>query len=300
MNDTETFIEVGHYQVCKAKQVAPGDMFTSWKNPADGRIITTLSDGLGSGVKANVLATLTATMATRFVASDIPVKRAAEIIMNTLPVCKERGISYATFTLVDVEPNSKARIIEYDNPPYILVRSEEIVEPIKEKFNIERKNKKSAPLREAILYYSSYAIKPGDRIIFFSDGVTQAGMGSKENPFGMGFENAQGFVMEKIRKEPQISARDLAHSLVSYALSFDKFSAKDDITCGVIYFRSPREMLIVSGPPLSPENDSEFASSFDCFRGKKVICGGTTANIISRELNIQIISKKLRLKVFLN
>ena len=145
------------------------------------------------------------------------------------------------------------------------------------------------------MYYSSYMTKPGDRIIFFSDGVTQAGMGSSENPFGLGFEKAQDFVMEKIRKEPEISARNLAHSLVSYALSFDKFSAKDDITCGVIYFREPRELLIVSGPPLNPKNDAEFASLFESFNGKKIICGGTTANIISRQLNREI---KMDLKDF--
>ena len=295
MGAQENFIEVGHFQVCKTKQVAPGDMFMSKKNPDDGRIITTLSDGLGSGIKANVLATLTATMATQFVASDIPIKRAAEIIMNTLPVCKERGISYATFTLVDVEPNSNVRIVEYDNPPYILVRDQEIIKTEKEQTKIERKDKKSAPKMDAILNYSSYIAKPGDRIIFFSDGVTQAGMGSPENPFGLGYEKAKNFVFEKIKKNSDISARELAHSLVNYALSFDNFAAKDDITCGVIYFREPRELLIISGPPIHKENDTEFAAIFESFPGKKIVCGGTTANIISRELNREI---KMDLKNF--
>ena len=72
MTDLETFIEVGHYQVCKYNQMAEGDVFLSHKNPSDGRVITTLSDGLGSGIKAGVLATLTATMATKFIESDIP------------------------------------------------------------------------------------------------------------------------------------------------------------------------------------------------------------------------------------
>ena len=130
--NTETFVEVGYFQLCKYNQKTEGDVFLSQKNPADGRVITTLSDGLGSGVKAGVLATLTATMATKFIANDIPIRRAAEIIMNTLPVCKQRGISYATFTLVDIAPNSTVRIMEYDNPPYILVRQETVVEPIKD------------------------------------------------------------------------------------------------------------------------------------------------------------------------
>ena len=213
----ETFIEVGHYQLCKYNQHAEGDVFLSQKNPTDGRVITTLSDGLGSGIKAGVLATLTATMATKFIANDIPIRRAAEIIMNTLPVCKERGISYATFTLVDIEPNATVRIMEYDNPPYILIRQETIIEPIKDITPIERKNKKTAPKRDAMLQYSRYEARPGDRLIFFSDGVTQSGMGTPCFPFGWGFSNVQGFVLEKILDKPLISARELARSVVQEA-----------------------------------------------------------------------------------
>ena len=265
-----------------------GDVFLSQKNPSDGRVITALSDGLGSGIKAGVLATLTATMATRFIAMDIPIKRAAEIIMNTLPVCKERGISYATFTLVDIEPSAAVRIMEYDNPPYILVRQNTVVEPIKEMTELVRKNKKTAPRRESILQYSRYDARPGDRLIFFSDGVTQSGMGSMVFPFGWGFENVQTFVLQCIEENPNISARELARKVVQQASSFDGFSPKDDITCGVIYFRNPRDMLVVTGPPVLKENDKVVAQLFDSFEGRKIVCGGTTANILSRELNRKI------------
>lgn len=285
---SETFIEVGHYQVCKHKQHAEGDVFLSIKNPSDGRVITALSDGLGSGIKAGVLATLTATMATRFIAADIPMRRAAEIIMNTLPVCKERGISYATFTLVDIEPNNTVRVMEYDNPPYILIRQETIIDPIKDITKLERKNKSTAPKRDAELQYSCYEARPGDRLVFFSDGVTQSGMGTPRAPFGWGYENVQNFVLEKILSNPDISARDLARSVVQEALSHDGYKAKDDITCCVIYGRNPRDLLVLTGPPLHKESDSEIARIFELFDGKKIICGGTTANILSRELNRQI------------
>lgn len=288
MNSDKPFIEVAHYQVCKHKQGAPGDVFLSQKNPDDGRVITTLSDGLGSGIKAGVLATLTATMATRFVASDIPIKRAAEIIMNTLPVCQERGISYATFTLVDIEPNSTIRIVEYDNPPYVLVREQTIVEPIKDISTFERRDKTTAPKVEAQLHYSQYEARPGDRLVFFSDGVTQSGMGSARFPFGWGIANVQNFILQKILEDPQISARDLARLVVREALFHDSYKAKDDITCGVIYSRNPRDLLIITGPPMHKENDTSITRIFNMFDGKKVICGGTTANILARELNRNI------------
>lgn len=280
-----TFIEVGHYQFCKDGQGAPGDAFLSQKNDTDGRVITVLSDGLGSGIKAGVLSTLTATMALKFIAADIPIKRAADIIMNTLPVCKDRGISYATFTLVDIEPNSSVRIMEYDNPGYVLVRERTAIEPIKQCTLIERKNARTAPLKEALLYYSDYMALPGDRLVFFSDGVTQSGMGSRAFPMGWGSHEVQDFILNKISESPDVSARELARSVVYQARQHDLYKAKDDITCGVIYFRHPRDLLIMTGPPVNAERDSEMARIFTGFPGRKIVSGGTTANILSRELS---------------
>ena len=137
----KTFIEVGHYQVCKHKQHAEGDVFLSQKNPTDGRVITALSDGLGSGIKAGVLATLTATMATKFISRNIHPKRTAEIIMKTLPIDKEMGISYATFTIVDIEQNGLVRLIEYDNPSCIIIRNNQIFTPQKEEIYFSRNQK---------------------------------------------------------------------------------------------------------------------------------------------------------------
>ncbi|MBN1616012.1 MAG: SpoIIE family protein phosphatase [Spirochaetales bacterium] len=293
MNDT--FIEVGHYQLCKNGEAAPGDAFLSQKHDGDGRVITVLSDGLGSGIKAGVLSTLTATMAMKFVASDIPIRRAATIIMNTLPVCRERGISYATFTLVDIEPNSSVRIMEYDNPDYVLVRQNVVVEPIKQAMPIERKSAKSAPTREAILYYSDYRARPGDRLVFFSDGVTQSGMGMRLTPLGWGAAPVQEYILEEIAKRQDVSARELARSIVTRAVQNDQYQARDDITCAVIYFRHPRDLLIMTGPPVNPDHDAEMAREFTGFNGKKILCGGTTANIVSRELGkpLKLIMKDL-------
>lgn len=291
MKSAKPFFEVAHYQVKKHHQRVSGDVFLSQKNVQDGRVITTLSDGLGSGIKANVLATLTATMASGFVASDIPVKKAAEIIMNTLPVCGERGISYATFTLVDIEPNSLVRIVEYDNPPYLLIRENIALEPLKDISSFERRDKSTGPKRQAFLQYSKYQARAGDRLVFFSDGVPQSGMGSLAYPFGWGEENVQNFIMRKILDYPDISARALAQSIVTEALYHDGYQAKDDITCAVIYSRKPRDLLVLTGPPVHREQDTELALTFSLFDGKKVVCGGTTANLLSRELDKKVTVK---------
>jgi hypothetical protein len=279
-----TFVEVGHYQLFKSGEAAGGDSFLSQKQHGDGRVITVLSDGLGSGIKASVLSTLTATMAMKFVAADIPIKRAASIIMKTLPVCKHRGISYATFTLVDIEPTSAVRIIEYDNPAYVLVRENTVIDAIKQCSVIERKGERGAPPRDATLFYSAFNAKAGDRLVFFSDGVTQSGMGTRDLPLGWGYERVERFILGAIARDPGVSARELAREIVQEAMIHDVYQAKDDITCGVIYFRHPRDLLIMTGPPINRERDAEMARDFSAFSGRKIVCGGTTATILSRLL----------------
>jgi hypothetical protein len=283
-----TFIEVEYFQLCKHNQNALGDVFLSQKNPSDGRVITALSDGLGSGIKAGVLATLTATMATKFISFNIPIKRASEIIMNTLPVCSERGISYATFTLIDIAPDTSVKIMEYDNPPYAFIRKETVLKPTKKTTAFERRDKSTGPKKDTNVLYSHFKAQSGDRLIFFSDGVSQAGMGTKIYPFGWTTAKAQGFALERIREKPEISARELARSIVHQASRIDQLKPKDDISCGVVYFREPRNMLVLTGPPVHPESDREVANIFASFTGKKVISGGTTATIVSRELSRQI------------
>ena len=283
-----TFIEVEYYQMCKHKQNSPGDMFVTQKNPGDGRVITALSDGLGSGIKAGVLAGLTATMAVKFISFNIPIKRASEIIMNTLPVCSERGISYATFTLIDISQDATVKVMEYDNPPCVLIRQKTVVELEKEKTAFHRQDKTTGPKNDTSVFYSHFSAQHGDRLIYFSDGVSQAGMGTKMNPFGWTAKKAHAFALEQVMRNPDISARDLSHFIVRQASLFDIGKPKDDISCGVVYFRKPRDMMVLTGPPMHRESVSEMAGIFASFNGKKILSGGTTATIISEILGKQI------------
>lgn len=287
-----TFIEVDHFQIRKDKQNAFGDVFYSKKNPDDNRIITTLSDGLGSGIKAGVLATLTSTMISNFVLRKIPIRSAAEIIMNTLPVSKETGLSYATFTTIDITPGNDVKIVEYDNPRYILLRHEEIIDSEVQLIPFERKDKNTGPSLQTQIFFSSWRAEPGDRIVFFSDGVTQSGIGTNDFSFGWKRERVAEFIIKKISDMPEISARELSQSVVQKAVANDGYSAQDDISCGVIYFRHPRNLLVMTGPPWQDENDREFARIFSNFSGKKIISGGTTAKILARELGLTIKTKR--------
>lgn len=274
------FLEVGSHQIMKNKYDVCGDVILTKKVEGENRKISILADGLGSGVKANVLATLTATMAINYIKNEINITKAAQIILETLPICKVRKIGYSTFTIIDTDIYGKVKIIEYDNPDYILMNGTKIRTP--ERKEVILKTISGGPDK---LYYSEFQARPGDRIIVFSDGVSQSGLGKINTPLGWQMDSIKEFLKNTIQKNRFISAQDLAVKLASKALFMDSNKAADDISCSSIYFRKPRRTLVVSGPPFHKEKDNYFAHLAAKFDGTKVICGGTTANIISRELN---------------
>jgi hypothetical protein len=237
---------------------------------------------MGHGVKANMLATLTATMALNFTKEHKEPQKIAEIIMKTLPVCSVRQISYSTFTIVDIEVGGKVSILEYDNPQCTIIRNNQVFDPGWQCLLLnEGKNTKE-------LLYCSFTPEKEDRILYWSDGIAQSGLGSDQYPFGWGVDAAAKFVIEKIKKNPLISARKLSVLTVNKAFQNDHYHAKDDTSCAGIYFREPRKLLLCTGPPIRKQSDKELAKMVKNFQGKIVISGGTTADIIARELDIKI------------
>ncbi|QEN08762.1 stage II sporulation protein E [Oceanispirochaeta crateris] len=275
----KTFFDVGYFQITKKGESAPGDAFLTQKAQGRQRVISVLSDGLGSGIRANVLSTLTATMALRSIENNLPPLKTAELISRTLPVCSIRKISYSTFTIVDVDEHGLVQIAEYDNPHFVLIRDGQIEEPESESFSFKTVNTK-----RNIIRCSSFQAVSGDRLVFFSDGVTQSGLGMKETPLGWGDAGARQFLLTTLVSHPEYSSSQLSKALVRESLKHDVYSPKDDITCGSLYFRNPRQLMIATGPPYDRERDKHLAGMISGFDGTTIISGGTTANIIAREL----------------
>lgn len=276
-------IEIDFQQTRPKGEIVCGDVFYSRKIREERRTILVLSDGIGHGVKANVLATLTASMALNYSSFHTKPDIAANIFMRVLPRSSEGKESYATFTIIEIEDEGMVRIINYDNPPTLIFRHGKIFYPKEERIPIRGEEN-----RGKILRIREFRPMKEDRIIFMTDGVDQSGLGSKKYPMGWGLENISYFAESQIGRDPNIPAGKLARKIISQASMNDAFEVKDDTSCGVVYFRQPREFMLITGPPFYKIKDFDFVNIIQNFKGEKIICGGTTAEIIARELDLEV------------
>ncbi|MCY1151418.1 MAG: SpoIIE family protein phosphatase [Sphaerochaetaceae bacterium] len=284
----DIFIDIDYSQIYKFGQKIGGDVFLQKRNPERNQIVAVLSDGLGSGVKANVLASLTANMAKKLSFSPMDLKHSANIIMDTLPVCKERKISYSTFSIADIRYNAlnsniRVNFLEYDNPHALFFRDSTNIDWEGDVTILDREK----AFKKEEIVHNVFNLRVGDRIIIISDGVTQAGLGASRS-LGWRLNGVKQYISDILKDSPSISSRALTKQIVNKALSLDGLASKDDITCCCIYIRKPRRTLIVTGPPFLKESDDLLCQKIKDFKGKKIISGGTTALIVSKHLNKKI------------
>jgi len=277
------YIEVSCEQRNYGSERICGDVFITRKIKEENRTIAVLSDGMGHGVKANVLATLTSTMALNFTIEHKNPETIADIIMNTLPVCSERHMSYSTFTIVDIESDGYINILEYDNPETIIVRNLKIFDPGWHHTVMHTDKNEGKEIRTC-----RFKPRKEDRILVFSDGITQSGLGTEKYPLGWGHDQLSAYAGKLVRNNPSLSAAKLAEKIVNLAYRNDNYNSKDDTSCASIYFREPRKLLISTGPPYEKENDRKLVRAVTEFSGKKIICGATTADIIARGLGVPV------------
>jgi hypothetical protein len=275
----DLFIDVDHAQCAKRGQGVAGDTVVIRRIPEEGRLVAVLADGLGSGVKAAVLSTLTATIAAQHTSAGRDVRRSAELIARTLPECSVRHIGYSTFTILDIMDDGRARVINSGNPHTVLVRGGTPATYAAEIIDLGD---------ERLLRAADVRLGEDDRLVVCSDGVTQAGMGRADLPFGWGSDGLTTILGEALAADRRLSARALAGSVVDAARNVDGGSPHDDTTCLVVHLRRPRQLTVITGAPYDAERDSQIAALVAEPRGRVAICGGTTADIIGRELGRRV------------
>jgi hypothetical protein len=239
----------------------------------ENKTIVVLSDGLGSGIKANILSTLTSKIASGLLEKELPLKEILSTILGTLPVCELRGIAYSTLAFLIIDQNQQLRLIEIDSPAAFLFRNDKVEKLDYQEFELEGKK-----IRE-----SNFKFQRQDQLFLASDGVTHAGIGGLLN-FGLGWDGVAREIERTVKKNP----KDLKYSINKLVKIFNTFydnHAGDDFTIIGMKYRKKRKLNIWSGPPLKKEDDSLLAQKINSTEGKKIISGGTTAQIAARELN---------------
>lgn len=234
-------------------------------------IVIVVADGLGSGVKASILSTLTSKIISTMMAAGLPIEECVSTIAATLPVCSIRGVAYSTFTIIHLIDNELAEIIQYDNPHVIVIRDFEQYDYPKTEMNIGGKK----------IYKSTIKLQENDVFIAMSDGCPHAGIGGKYN-FGWKREDIASYMQALIAGG--FTAKTLSTMLVDECNRLCANMPGDDTTACVVKIRKREPMNILFGPPSNRDDAERMMSLFFSKEGKHIVCGGTTASIAAKHL----------------
>lgn len=238
----------------------------------DNSSVIVLADGLGSGVKASILSTLTSKIISTMMAEGLPLEECVSTIAATLPICSVRGVAYSTFTIIHIINNDTAELIQYDNPLVILLRDCVNYDYPKSELNIDGKK----------IYKSVIKLQENDIFIAMSDGCPHAGIGLAYN-FGWKREDIIDF-METFAPVGY-TAKTLSTLLVDECDKQYGFKPGDDATACVVRIRKREPMNILFGPPRHPDDCDRMMSLFFSKEGKHIVCGGTTSSIAAKYLH---------------
>lgn len=262
--------EIGYKSINHFGEELCGDHVDIIESDDDSTVIV-LADGLGSGVKASILSTLTSKIISTMMAAGLPIEECVATIAATLPVCSVRGVAYSTFTIIHLRSNSTAEIIQYDNPQVIMIRDLEIYDYPKTEMNIEGKR----------IFTSTIRLEEDDVFIAMSDGCPHAGLGGKYN-FGWKREEIAEYMQALVAGG--YTAKNLSTMLVDECDKLYGNKPGDDTTACVVKIRKREPMNILFGPPSNRDDATMMMSLFFSKEGKHIVCGGTTSSIAAKYL----------------
>ena len=265
----ELHAEVEIAQLSKFGEELCGDKIEITRT-ADSTIVV-LSDGLGSGVKANILATLTTKIASSMLQRGISLEEVVDTITATLPVCKQRKVAYSTFQILQVTPAGQATIVEFDCPRTFIIRNGHVIPfPAHEK-SIGGKS----------INIGQLLLQENDIIVFVSDGVIHAGIGGLLK-LGWSWNGIAQYLASEYKKD--WDAEKVVKRVMDCCEGYYLSRPGDDSSAVAIRLRRPRYLSLFTGPPAEPSYDKAIVKRFFNQPGIKIVAGGTTANIVSRVL----------------
>ncbi len=268
--------DIGYHSLNKNGEQLCGDRVEVVEG-IDGSVVMVLADGLGSGVKANILSTLTSKIISTMMANHMTIEDCVTTVASTLPVCEKRGIAYSTFTIIQVVDNKYVEIIQYDNPHVILLRDGVNCDYEKVSMQIGDKN----------IFQSKIELSPGDVLVAMSDGAVYAGVGKTLN-FGWQRDNIIEF-LEAVY-ESTYSSKMIATILLDQCSQLYGGLPGDDTTIAAVRIRNRQPINLLIGPPSDPKDLHKMLSLFFAKEGKHIVCGGTTASLAAEFLNKDMVT----------
>ena len=264
-------VDVAYKSLNKFTEVLCGDKVELLKT--DDSNIMILADGMGSGVKANILATLTSKILGTMFLNGATLEECVETIVETLPICKVRQVAYSTFSILQVFHSGAAYLVEFDNPNCIFIRNGKLV-PIPQNIR-EVQGKKINEYR--------FQVQRGDALILMSDGTVHAGVGQLLN-FGWLWEDIAKYAVKQYALT--ISAMRLAAAICQACDELYQYRPGDDTTVACMRIINAKPVHLMTGPAQDPSMDEEMVRSFMSGDDstKRIVCGGTSATIVSRVL----------------
>lgn len=238
-----------------------------------------LADGMGSGVKANILATMTSKVLGTMLLKGVPLEKCVETIAETLPVCKVRQVAYATFSILQVFHDGSAYLAEFDNPGCIFIRDGRLM-PIPENYRV---------IAGRRINEYRFQVRKGDALILLSDGTIHAGTGDLLN-FGWTWDNLAEYARKK--STLTISAMHLAAVISQACDELYQFRPGDDTTVAVMEILARKQVNLMTGPASRPEEDERMVADLTAdVEAVTVVCGGTTSTIVSRVLEKELVAE---------
>ena len=261
------YADIGYRSLCKSGQIVCGDHIERLERP-DGSTVLVLADGLGSGVKACILSTLTSTIISRMIAENLPITYCVRAIAEALPICSVRKLAYSTFTVINITPTGMAYVIQYDSPAVLLFRNGKEVPLSFMQMTVDGKTIDSV----------AFQMRKGDVLLAFSDGAEHSGVGpGMSYSFGWGHKNISDYMA------PLCCVGYSAKTLNTMFLDecSRRYDGKpgDDTTALTVYMRTHEQVNLMIGPPANMEDNDKMLSLFFARTGKHIVCGGTTSRI---------------------
>lgn len=243
----------------------------------DGSTIIVLADGLGSGVKANILSTLTSKILSTMMAQGMKVEDCVETMAQTLPVCSVRGVAYSTFTIIYIRDNDEADIIQYDNPDVILLRNGQNYDYPQTISDICGKK----------ISRSTIKLCEDDIFIAMSDGCIHASIGQELN---FGWDRSEIIEFMESFFQVGFTAKTLNTILLDECYKLYGGQPGDDTTACTVRIRKREPMNLIIGPPSNRDDCNKMMALFFSKEGKHIVCGGTTSTIAAEYLGKPLVS----------